>query len=496
MKFYARSAMVAMLWSWIGSAGVELLWLPTTMITARLLTPRDFGIFAAASFFLSLSTRMTQFGFNAAILRMKDLDDEHANSVFTMAMGLGVLSWLALTLAAPSIGGFFRSPETAQILPIAALAFLIVPVGTVPNALLARELRYRELTYITWINTLSSSVSTVLLAWLGFGFWSLVYGQLVATVASTLAKILYARWRPRIGFHLRAAREALSFGAAIYVLRLLEYGALNLDSLAVGRTMGMATLGFYDKAFNLVQRVTDRLNQAGPTISFRVFAVIQDEEERFRKGYRKVILSITLIAYPLLAGLAFAASPLFSVLFGRPWLEAALPFQVLCVAGAFKTLNTYAASVVEARGKAWAETWRQGLYAVSIVGGVVALKAWGTVGAAVAVLVATIVMTLLMHSLLRKTTPLTWGDILRPQIPALVCVAGMSVCLAAARHGLRRWDPAPLVELSVLGAVGALFLAGFVWFTPRREVRDLVDDVLEHLLPAARRVLPRAGARP
>jgi len=394
------------------------------------------------------------------------------------------------------VGAFFRSPETAQILPIASLVFLIVPIGTVPNALLARDLRYREITYISWINTLSSAVSTVLFAWFGFGFWSLVYGQLISAVASTLAKILYARWRPTIGFKIRAARETLSFGAAIYVLRLLEYGALNLDSLAVGRTMGMATLGFYDKAFNLMQRVSDRLNQAGPTISFRVFAVIQDEEERFRKGYRKVILSITLIAYPLLAGLGFAAYPLFEVLFGRPWLQAALPFQILCLAGALKTLNTYAASVVEARGKAWAETWRQGLYALLIVGGVVGLSPWGTVGAAIAVLAATVVMGLLMHQLLKATTPLTWDDILSPQVPALVCVAGMSLLLVGARYLLGRWSPTALVELTVYAAVCAVFLAGFVWFTPRRDVRNLVDDVVEHLLPAARRMLPGADARP
>jgi hypothetical protein len=77
---------------------------------------------------------------------------------------------------------------------------------------------------------------------------------------------------------MQAARDTFSFGLGIYALRLVEYGALNLDSMAVGRMMGMTSLGYYDKAFNLMSRVLDRLNQTGPAISFRVFAAIQEEE--------------------------------------------------------------------------------------------------------------------------------------------------------------------------------------------------------------------------
>src|SRR5204863_4151217 len=113
-------------------------------------------------------------------------------------------------------------------------------------------------------------------------------------------------------------------------------------------TLGMANLGLYDKAFNLMSRVLDRLNQGGAAISFRVFAAIQDEEERFRRGYRKVVVSTALVGYPAMTVLGFSAIPLFEVMFGQKWLSAVLPFQILCVAGGLKVLNGYAASVVEA----------------------------------------------------------------------------------------------------------------------------------------------------
>jgi len=502
MKFYGRATVIGMIWSWLASAGTELMYVPTAMMTARLLTPEDFGISVTASFFVQLATRLTQFGFNAALLRMKEVSDEHASTIFVMNIAMGAASWLALTVSSPFIADFFHSPATGQILPIAALSFLAVPFGTVPSALLARELRYKEITYILWINTLTNAVVTIGLAWAGFGYWSLVYGQLAAAVVSSLAKVWFGRWRPSFRFTRQAARDTFSFGLGIYALRLVEYGALNLDSMTVGRMMGMTTLGFYDKAFNLMARVLDRLNQTGPTISFRVFAAIQDEPERFRRGFRKVTLSATLLGYPALTFLAVTARPLFLVLFGEKWLVSAPAFQILCVAGAFKMLNAYTASVIEAAGHVWAEVWRQVIYLALIVAGVVVMRAWGTAGAATAVLVATLVMTALLHQLLRSSTPLMLSDVVVPQLPAVSCSLGVALSVVLMARALNLSAISPLLQLLAMGTVSTIFFTGFVLLVPIQSVRDLVADVLEHLTPSVKKAfrLARpgaiAGARP
>jgi PST family polysaccharide transporter len=459
------------------------------MITARLLTPEQFGIAAAASFFLQLAARLTQFGFNAALVRMNPLKDEHADTAFVLSIGLGVSAWLTLALSAPLIASFFHSPATGQILPIAALSFLAVPLGTVPNALMMRDLRYRELSYCMWINTLTSSATTIVLALLGFGFWSLVFGQLAAAIVQTVAKMWYARWTPRFRFDRDAARDMISFGAGIYTLRLLEYGALNLDSMVVGRTMGMATLGLYDKAFNLMSRVLDRMNQAGPTISFRVFAVIQEEHERFRRAYRKVILSSTLICYPAMTVLAVSAPLLFDVLFGHQWIAAAWPFQILCLAGGLKVLNSYAAAVVEARGRVWSEVWRQALYAALIVVGVTLSSRWGITGAATAVLLSTITVTVLMQRLLLTATPLTLSDVIAPQIPSIICAAAAGAAAWVARALVVQATSNAWISLPVVVGCGSIVFLAFVFLAPSPDVRNLVKQVIEDLWPVVRNAL-------
>ena len=167
----------------------ELIHIPTLVILARLLSPHEFGVTAAAGFFMNFANRFTKFGFNIALVRMKHMEAQHSSSVFVVSVAMGLASWAALTLGSPWIGRFFNSPETGQVLPIAALTFIIASVGSVPSALLTRDFRYREKTVVDWSGTLTYSVVAVALAWSGWSFWSLVYADVARTTVLTTASL-------------------------------------------------------------------------------------------------------------------------------------------------------------------------------------------------------------------------------------------------------------------------------------------------------------------
>jgi O-antigen/teichoic acid export membrane protein len=196
--------------------------------------------------------------------------------------------------------------------------------------------------------------------------------------------------------------------------------------------------------------------------------------------------------------LGFSATPLFEVMFGKKWLSAVLPFQILCVAGGLKILNGYAASVVEAVGLVWSEVWRQSIYVVLIVVGVAALSRWGTPGAAAAVLFATVIMSLLMHHLLLTGTIVTLGDIVRPQIPGLLCSALLAVIVSGTQLAIDSTAPtaSALMRLMVLMLVSGGVYATYVLFTPFASVRELRADFISDAWPELRRRLGWIGVAP
>jgi O-antigen/teichoic acid export membrane protein len=484
-EYYGKTAKKGALWSILRQGGHELIAIPMSMVMARLLSPQDFGIAAASSFFIILATRLTQFGFNASLVRVKDLRPEHLSSVFAVNVGLGILMYGVVFASAPAIGDFLRSPETGQLLQMAALIFLISPFGTVPAALISRRMQFRYATLTEWSDAITSGIITLSLAFNGYGYWSIVAGQLSGTVVRVVLKTYFAGWRPSLRCSREALRELLSFGLGLQAKRILEYATFNLDNLIVGRVLGMTALGFYDKAFTTMNRIVNRLTLG--QAYFRIFSIIHEDPERFRRAYSRLVLTISLIGLPAFTAAIVVAESLIVVMYGDKWRPAVLPFQMLCVGGILKLLNAYASQANEAAGHVWPQARRQAAGVVLVVAG-----AWigslygGLTGAASGVAVAMVLLTAAMQSLVRRTTGLTWGEMLRPQMPAMVGSAALVAVLLAVGMVWRATagEPHPLPLLLAQMALGGLFYGAFILFSPFAAVRDLVAETVSDLVPA------------
>lgn len=483
--YYGRTAKVGAVWAVLRRGGQELVAIPTSIIMARLLAPEEFGIAAAASFFILLASRLTQFGFNAAIVRVKELRPDHTSSVFVVNLVLGLSMYLAIVVAAAPIGAFLRSAEAGRLLPHAALVFLITPFGTVPSALLSRRMAFRSITLTDWADAFVGAVVSLILAFRGYGFWSLVYGQLTGTAFRVTCKVALAGWVPSLRVSRLALRELLSFGLGLQTKRLLEFATNNLDTLVVGRVLGMSALGIYDKAFSTMNRIVNRLTLG--EVYFRIFSIIQEEPARFRRAYSRLVLIVSVIGVPAFAAVIVMAQPLFLLMYGETWLPAVLPFQLLCAGGILKLFNAYASQANEATGNIWRQTLRQGIGAVCIVAGAfVGSRVAGVTGAAAGVAVGMLILTGLIQALVRRTTGLTWGEMLRPQLPAVLCSVLVVAALLGADRGLALIveHPAAWQTLLVQAVVGGFVYAVFVLFSPFPTLAEVVTDSLHELLPA------------
>jgi teichuronic acid exporter len=294
---------------------------------------------------------------------------------------------------------------------------------------------------------------------------------------------------------MAAFREVLSFGLGVHAKRLLEYAAQNLDSLTVGRVMGMTGLGLYDKAFNTMDRFRERLTIA-PGVSLRIFAMIHEEPGRFRAAYRKVQLSVSLISLPFFVGLAIAADAFVVVAFGHRWLPSAPLLRVMCLVGFLKVYLSYASAVVQAVGQVWQEVWRQLLYAILVVAGIVMLAPLGILGASLGVLGATCIMAVLMVGLVGRMTSLTWREQMAPLAPGTIASLIVALAVAVTDAALSRvaGREAYVVRLVADSALGGGAWAWYVLATRRSDVRLLVEETLTDMSPALGRFLPRRSA--
>ncbi|HTV00815.1 MAG TPA: lipopolysaccharide biosynthesis protein, partial [Luteitalea sp.] len=354
-----RAVKRGMVWLAVERGGLQAINLITSAVLARLLGPAAFGIMGMSALFTGISRRLVNLGFGAAVIRRKEIRPDHLSTLFVLTMIVNTSICLALVAASPFAGRYFDNPLVGEVLRWMSLVFVLRAVGTVPSAVLRRRLDFESNAYASFVDAIAKLLVSVPLAWKGYGVWALVYGELAGSIADKLFLAWRAGWIPSLRVTRSAIDDLFVFGMTMSVRGVVGYVAENADNLVVGKVLGMSALGFYEKSYNLMRMPVAELSSRLGAVLFPALARIQDEPGRFRAAFRKSLLGMSLLGFPLFATLVVLGGPVIAVLYGPRWLPAVLPFQILCVSGPLRMTAQLSTSAIDACGNLRQDLWRR-----------------------------------------------------------------------------------------------------------------------------------------
>ena len=244
-------AVRGLVWTYASFAGSKLLVFVATVILARLLMPADFGQVAFALVVISYLDTVGDLGISEALIYKQDRVEDAANITFIISLLTGAVWFLLILAMAPLAAAFFKDPACEPILRAMAWVFVITALGNTHDALLRRDLGFKQRAIPEFAQGLIKGIGSIVLALRGWGVWSLVWGHLIGAAVSTLALWLIVPWRPRWQFAWDLARRMLRYGGQIVSVNVLGAITHHVDYLIVGRILGSAALGFYILAFRI-----------------------------------------------------------------------------------------------------------------------------------------------------------------------------------------------------------------------------------------------------
>ena len=417
----SKRAMNAASWRFAVSAVSAVLSFGIHVWLARLLPPSDFGLVAMAFVFTGLARILSNFGLPAAVVQRSDLTTEHVRTAFTISGLLGLTVTVALIVLSPLATLVFPEPRLPSVIQALAPTFLFTGLGNTAGAILRRQLDFRRIFWVSILSyTLGFAGTSIPMALMGFGVWSLVAGYVASPIVETVLLLTLVRHpvRPMIG--RRESRELAGYGAGISLSEVLKFGARNGDNLVIGRYLGDGPLGLYTKAYGLMRMPADYLGEVLNAVLFPAFAELQRERKRLASAYLRSTELAVLLSAPLMAGVVVAAPHMILGLLGPNWEGSIVPLQVLGLVGILSTGYPLSTNVANAVGRVYAVSLRTGIFALAIVVfGFLALP-WGLAGVAVAVTAAHVVMYVLMSGLALRSLDIPWSRFGRAHLPGLL----------------------------------------------------------------------------
>lgn len=466
-----------------GYLATQVLTIAVYLVLARLLTPTEFGTFAAGSLFASVGTLFAESGMLAALIQRRDQVDEAANTalVATVAAGFG-LALLGLAIS-PLIGLLFSSHEIALVAAAMSGSIVLSEAAVVPKALLQRRFSFVRRLVSDPAAVVAFAVTAITGAAYGMGVWALVAGTYAAVSTQAVAAWGLVGWRPR----LRLAsfplwRELASYGKHITAADLVRRVTSESGTIFVGRFVGVAPLGQYQLAYRIAQRPFGALVNSVTYVLFPAFARIAEDQARFQRACLRSLRWLGIVAFPVSLILFPLGEPLVEVLFGERWRDAGLVLMGMCgyTAGwAFVSVAEHVAKAVDRPDVVLRIDMVSG---VSLVALTAALVPFGLLAVAVGLTVSAIAAAAYSFAWLVRLTGTQLGRMLREVWPPAIAAVAMAGALYALdRLLVDAGGRAPALGLALLAfelvTAAILYLALLAGLAPQM-ARELVSGLV------------------
>lgn len=458
-----RSILYGLSWTYVSVVLQGILKLIVLVVLARLVSPRDFGLLGYALLCASFVERVGQMGVGPALVQARDFDGNVARTTHSISIFSGMLATLGIWLSAPYLAAFFGEPELSAILRFMSVGCVVEGFGAAGDAILQRQLRFKELTVADNVSyLLSMGVVASALAYAGYGVWALVWAQLSLRCIRTL--IIYTCTKKNLAgkFLVAKASELLKVGFGFSIAKLLNFFSLQGDNFVVGRLLGTEALGTYTRSYQLMTLPAMYMGQLFERVMFPAMAQQQDRMEQLRKQFLFSLEAISLVTIPVAILMHLFAREIVLTTFGDRWGGMVPVFAILSGGIFFRTAYKCSDTLARSVGAVYSYAARQGLYTVLVMGGAwIGARTLGLSGVAFGVVAALVLNYLSMTRLSRRILGISWMRILNAHIPGLLLGLFTGATAWATRGWAQSITDSPLLVL--MTAFTTAVLSGCVW---------------------------------
>jgi PST family polysaccharide transporter len=462
------------------------------LYAARALHPRDYGIVSMAMIPVGLLRLVEDFGIDAVLVQNRDLSEDRIRRLGGFVLLVGVGGMALLSFGSPLAATYFDEPMLPPIVAWASLLILFDALQVVPRAMLQRQLRFRALAGVHVVQVAVTSIALVSVAYSGHGYFALLFnnisGALAATILLFTLSPTWFRWPGALG----ELSVPLLQGWRMLVSRMAWYACANVDSTAVGRSLGKDALGNYQLALTFSTVAVQDLSGLITRVAPGIFSATQKDLPALRRYFLLLTEGLTCLAFPVCAGIALTADVLVLATIGPTWGGVVGPLRGLCMYSALIVSQVLVSQVLVWTGQFRANMWLNVLSL--IVTPLVAFTGarYSTTAVAWALVAGWAPAALPGIFIALRTMKMPWGDYLRSLRPALVGCLLMSIVVLSVRGVLTPGLP-PIVSLGIQALCGAATYCAVLALLFRDRIRALYE-----LIRAARtgQGVPSAAGAP
>lgn len=451
------------------------------IILARLLTPREYGLVGMVSIFIILTQPFVNSGFSQALIRKKKCTQTDFSTIFYFNFFAGILLYSILFCVAPYISNFFDEPQLTTITRAIGLIIILEAASLIQITILTREVNFKIQTKIKIIASLVSGIVGIFLAYKGYGVWSLVFKKIVSSALTSSMLWINNRWKPQLVFSFSVIKELFGFSSKLLISGIIDKVYYNIYNLVIAKYFSAKELGLYTRAQNFKDLGAQQISEIISTVAFPVLSSIQDEPNRLKDNYIKIMTATMFVVFSLMFVLCAVSESLVLTLIGEKWAESIIYLQLLSLVGIYYPMYTLTRSLLYVFGKSGLNLKLQILTKTLAIPTILVGINFGIEYMIIAMIITGLLDFFVKAYYSGKLIGYSIINLLKDLTPSFFLSISVGACLFVIQVLLKT---SPVITLLIQGFTGAMLLIGLSELFRIREylfIKEIISDRLSKL---------------
>lgn len=301
------------------------------IILARILLPSDYSIIAMITVFTSVLQIFTDGGLSSALLRKENRTEKDISTVFYYNFTACYVIYFIIFICAPYIADFYEMTDICKIARVFSITLLITPFYSIQLILLKSKIDFKTKCKIEVLCNIFYALTAIIMVYTGWGIWSLIIPSLLSQLVSAILYNMAYRWYPTEGFSMKSFKELFGYSSKLLVARVVNKMYANIAPMVIGKFFSPTLLGLYERAKSWPALPSQTLAISFQSVTFPVLSKIQNDKERLRYNYIRLLKMTSFLIFPLMIGLAAVARPLVIVVLTEKWIDSVNLMQLICL---------------------------------------------------------------------------------------------------------------------------------------------------------------------
>lgn len=434
-----------------------------SLIFFRILGKEAVGLVAMALVVTAIADQFKSVGLSQAVIQRDDLTYRQLNALFWANGAVGLVLAVVVSACAPLVALVNKNPEPAlePIIVVFGLSYIVTGFAVQANALMARQLRFKELSLRDTASRVLSVLTAFIAYWLGAGYWSLVIMHVTMQVYSALLVWLAVSWRPTRPGGFADSKHLLRFGVGIQIGDLFNVLSRQVDNFLVGSTLGAGALGVYKQSYSTVMMPIRQMKAPVGAAMQPLMAGTRNEPERYAHLYLSTIRGLSHVGVPLLAGLVVFAEPIVELLLGRGAMEAVPVFRWLAIAAVTQLVASTAGWLLVTTEQSRRYAHMSIATSVATIVSFFAGLSWGITGVAACYAIGQVIIAIPLFFYCAHGTPVRASQIFSSFVRPLIVGTTIIAVLLVLRVGIIGWPY--FFSVPTAAAVTLVTWAAILW---------------------------------